>query len=147
MNLASLPARVLYALIAIPAGEAAGFYSAMSLLPRMTAVFPQLDPDGNGFGIFKIALGVGTALAFTLSLVALTLPWKRHRKRRGRAARIVATCLLVVFVSAGVSVEGYSLLFDFVFVVWLAYTMAYTFVRYGVVDQERRPSRPASSAY
>jgi uncharacterized membrane protein YfcA len=136
----------MYALVAIPVGGAAGFYSAMALLPRLTGTFPQLDPDGNGYGIFKVALGTGIALAFSLSLLALTLPWKRHRKRSGRGGRIAATCALVVVLSAGLSVEGFSLVFDLLFAVWLAYTMAYTFVRYGVVDQTRRTPRPASSS-
>jgi hypothetical protein len=135
-----------YAVVAIPAGGAAGFYSSMALLPRLATTFPQMDVDGEGLGIFRIAICVGAALAFTFSLLALTLPWRRHRKRRGRAWRIGASCLLVVVTSAGLSVEGYSLTYDLAIAVWLAYTMAFTFVRYGVTDDARRSSR-ASSHY
>jgi CDP-diglyceride synthetase len=145
MNAASLPVRVFYALIAIPAGGAVGFYSSMLLLPKLVTVFPQLDSDGEGFGVFKLAICVGAALAFTMSLLALTMPWKRHRKRHGRAGRIGVTCALVVVTSAGLSVEGVSLLLDLGFAVWLAYTMAYTFARYGVVDQARRRSHSSSA--
>jgi hypothetical protein len=51
-----------------------------------------------------------------------------------------------VVASAGLSVEGYSLIYNLAFAAWLAYTMAYTFVRYGVTDEVRRSSR-ASSPY
>jgi uncharacterized membrane protein YfcA len=135
-----------YAVVAIPVGGAAGFYSSMALLPKLATIFPWLDGDAEGFGIFKIALGVGAALAFTFSLLALTLPWKRHRKRSGRAWRIAASCALVVVTSAGLSADGYSLLYDLAFAAWLAYTLAFTFVRYGVTDEARRSSR-ASSPY
>jgi uncharacterized membrane protein YfcA len=135
-----------YAVVAIPVGGAAGFYSSMALLPKLATIFPQLDGDIEGYGFFKIALGVGAALAFTLSLLALTLPWKRHRKRSGRAWRIAASCALVVVTSAGLSADGYSLLYDLAFAAWLAYTLAFTFVRYGVTDEARRSSR-ASSPY
>jgi hypothetical protein len=146
MRAVSLPARLLYAVAAIPVGGAAGFYSSMALLPKLATILPQLNGDGEGFGIFRIALGVGTALAFTLSLLALTLPWRRHRKRRGRGWRIAVSCALVVVSTAGLSVEGYSLIYDLAFALWLAYTLAFTFVRYGVTDDLRRSPR-ASSQY
>jgi uncharacterized membrane protein YfcA len=144
MNVAGLPARLVYAAIALPAGGAAGFYSCIFLLPRLAPYVAQLDTDADGFGIFKIALGVGAALAFTLSLLALTQPWKRHRKRRGRGWRIAVSCAIVVVVSAGLAADGYSIVYVLMFAAWLAYTMAYTFVRYGVVDDARRSS---SSGY
>src|ERR1017187_499159 len=112
MSLASLPARIVYALIAVPVGGGAGFYSCMLLSPKLALYFPRLDGGPEGFGVFKIALGVGAALAFTLALLALTLPWTRHRKRRGRTWRITASCIVVVVASAGLSVEGYSLIYD-----------------------------------
>ena len=37
------------------------------------------------------------------------------------------------------------LILDLLFAAWLAYTMAYTFVRYGVLDEARRAS--SSSRY
>jgi hypothetical protein len=147
MNVASLPARIIYAVIALPAGGAVGFYSSMALLPKLAAIFPQLDPGVEGFGIFKMALGVGAALAFTLFLLALTLPWRRHRRRRGRAGRIAVSCVLVVVASAGLAGEGYSTVYDLAFATWLAYTMAFTFVRYGVIDQARGTSASSSSPH
>jgi uncharacterized membrane protein YfcA len=134
----------MYAAIAIPAGGAAAFYSSMAVLPRLATIFPQLDGDGEGLGIFKIAIGVGAALAFTFSLLALTLPWRRHRKRRGRGWRIAASGVLAVVASAGFADAGYSLTFDLAFAAWLAYTMAFTFVRYGMTDDARRSSRAPS---
>jgi uncharacterized membrane protein YfcA len=147
MNVVSLPARIAYALAAVPVGGAAGFYLSIWILPRLAMVFPQIDSDVDGYGMFKLALGVGAALAFTLSLLALTLPWKRHRQRGGRAWRIGASCVVVVVASTGLAADGYSLVYNLAFAVWLAYTLAFTFVRYGVVDQARRPSRTASSTY
>jgi uncharacterized membrane protein YfcA len=144
MRAVSLPARIIYAVAAVPAGGAVGFYSSMALLPTLATVFPQLDVDGEGLRIFNIAIGVGAALAFTFSLLALTLPWRRHRKRGGRAWRLGASCFLVVVTSAGLSVEGYSLVYDLAFAVWLAYTLTFTFVRYGVTDDARRSSHAAS---
>ncbi len=140
MNGVGLPARILYALLAAPVGVAAGFYAVMWLLPTMTGEFPQLAADGDGFNIFKIAIGVGAALALSLSLLALTLPWKRHRKRSGRAGRMAAAGMIVVVASMGFSAERFSLAFDLLFATWLAYTMAFTFVRYGVLDQAKRSS-------
>jgi len=147
MSVASLPVRMVYTAIALPVGGAAGFYSCILLLPKLALYFPQLDGDVDGFGMFKIALGVGAALAFTLSLLALTQPWKRHRKRRGRAWRITASCALVVVASAGLAADGYSIVYALAFAAWLAYTMAYTFVRYGVVDDVRRSSSSRPSGY
>jgi hypothetical protein len=53
----------------------------------------------------------------------------------------------VVVASTGLAADGYSLVYNLALAVWLAYTLAFTFVRYGVVDQARRPSRTASSTY
>ena len=146
MNVASLPARIAYALAALPVGGVAGFYCGIWILPRLATVIPQFDSDIDGYGMFKLALGVGAALAFTLSLLGLTLPWMRHRQRSGRGWRIGASCVLVVVASAGVAADGYSLGYNLAFAGWLAYTLAFTFVRYGVVDHARRPSHSASSS-
>lgn len=154
MNAASLPARIVYAVVALPLGGAAGFYAVM-LLPKLATIYPKLDtniaaylpkldPGGDGYGIFKIALWVGGVVAFTACLTALTLPWERRRKRRGRALRIALSCVAVVVASAGFADMVHTLIYDLLFAVWLAYVMAYTFVRYGVLDQARRG--PASAA-
>ena len=138
MNASGLPARIVYTAVALPLGGGAGFYLSIYLLPRVGARFPQLDPGVNGESFFYLALGVGSAIAFSASLLALTLPWTRHRKRRGRAWRITLSCLVVLVASVAFAAEVRGLVYDLVFAVWLAYTMAYTFVRYGVVDEGRR---------
>jgi hypothetical protein len=140
MNGASLPARIAYAAIALPLGGGAGFYSCMRLLPGLTGMYPQVDPGGDGFGIFKLAICAGVAVAFTASLFVLTLPWVRHRKRRGRGVRIAFTCVLVVLASIAFADQGYGLMSDLAIAAWLTYTMAFTFVRYGVLDRARRSS-------
>jgi len=44
-----------------------------------------------------------------------------------------------VVVAAAVFADlGHTLLVDFAFAAWLAYTVTFTFVRYGVLDQARR---------
>jgi hypothetical protein len=134
--------------MALPLGGTVGFYAVM-LLPKLAAIYPKLDsnlaaylpkldPGGDGYGIFKFALWVGGVVAFTACLMALTLPWRRRRKRRGRALRIALSCVLVVVASAGFADVVHALIYDLVFAAWLAYVMAYTFVRYGVLDQTRR---------
>jgi hypothetical protein len=140
MNAVSLPARILYTAVALPLAGAAGFYSCMLLLPEFTASHPQIDPNMDGSGIFKIAICVGGAFAFAVSLFALTLPWIRHRKRGGRPWRIGFSCVVVVLASLLFADQGFKVAYDLVFAAWLTYTLAFTFVRYGVIDQARRPS-------
>ena len=145
MSTVGLPARIAYAAVALPIGGAAGFYSSVFLLPRLTATYPQLAGDIDWHGMFNMALGVGAMVAFTASLLALTLPWKRHRKRHGRAWRIGISCVLVVVASVGLAGEGYSLIYNLAFAAWLAYTIAFTYVRYGVLDEARWKSSSGSS--
>jgi hypothetical protein len=140
MNAKSLPARIVYALAALLLGGAAGFYSIMSLLPQLVARYPRLDTGMKGQEMFNLALSVGAALAFTAGLCALTLPWVRHRKRSGRPWRIAASLVIVLVASVGFADVVPRLILDLLFAAWLAYTMAYTFVRYGVVDDARRKS-------
>jgi hypothetical protein len=139
----SLPARIAYVLVALPLGAAAGFYASMQLLPQFTASHPKLDPAMDGGGIFRLALFVGAAVALTASLFALTLPWIRHRKRRGRGWRVGIAGALVMLLSVGFADQGYGLVADLAFVAWLTYSMAFTVVRYGVVDGPRRASASA----
>jgi hypothetical protein len=138
MKASGLPARISYFVVALPLGGAAGFYSSMWLLPKLAGRYPQLDTGVNGEGFFYLSLGLGAALAFSASLLALTLPWSRHRKRRGRPWRITFSCVVVVVASAAFAAEVHGLGYDLAFAAWLAYTMAYTFVRYGVIDQVGR---------
>jgi uncharacterized membrane protein YfcA len=138
MNASGLPARIGYTVVALPLGGVAGFYSSIWLLPKLAARFPQMDPGVDGRGLFNVALSLGAAVGFSAALVALTLPWRRHRKRRGRLWRFMLACVVVVVGSASFAAEVHGLVCDLAFVVWLAYTIAYTFVRYGVIDQARR---------
>jgi hypothetical protein len=147
MNVRSLPARIVYTVIALPLAGAAGFYSCMRLLPEFTVNHPQIDPNMDGSGIFKIAICVGGALAFAASLFVLTLPWIRHRKRGGRPWRIGLSCVVVVLASLLFADQGFNLIYDFVFAAWLTYILAFTFVRYGVIDQARRSSSSSSARY
>jgi len=145
MSAASLPARIAYALAALPLGGAAGFYSIMLLLPKLVSAYPRFDTGMNGQAMFSMALSVGAAIGFTTALFALTLPWRRHRKRQGRPWRIAASLVVVVVASTGFADLGHRLILDLLFAGWLAYTMSYTFVRYGVLDEARRKS--SSSRY
>ena len=138
MNLVGLPARIGYAVVALAGGGAAGFYSSIFLLPRVESFLQSGDSGGDGFDMFKTALLVGVGLAFTASLIALTMPWRRRRKRRGRTGRMVISCVAVVLASLGFAGQGHAVVYDLVFAAWLAYAMAFTFVRYGVIDQKRR---------
>lgn len=140
MSAASLPARIIYTVVAVPLGGAAGFYTIMFLLPKLVARYPKLNTGMSGQEMYNLAVGVGAGVAFTVALFALTLPWIRHRKRSGRPWRVGLSCVLVVVTSAGFAAEVHRLILDLFFAAWLAYTMAYTFVRYGVVDDARRAS-------
>jgi hypothetical protein len=144
MKVSSLPARIVYTAVALPLGAAVGFYSSMHILPEFTANHPQIDPNMDGSGIFDIAVCVGAGLSFAASLFALTLPWIRHRKLGGRGWRIGLSCVLVVLASLLFAEEGFKLIYDLLFAGWLTYVLAFTFVRYGVIDQARRRSSPAS---
>ncbi len=140
MSARSLLARIIYTAVALPLAGAAGFYSCIHLLPGLTANHPQIDPNMDGSGIFRIAICVGAALAFAATLFTLTLPWIRHRKRGGRPWRIAFSCLVVVLASLLFADQGFKLIYDLLFAAWLTYTLAFTFVRYGVIDQPRKSS-------
>jgi len=145
MRAVGLPARILYAVLAVLLGRAAGFYSTMLLLPELLAKYPRLDTGMSGQQMITVAVSVGAGVAFSAGLFALTLPWIRHRKRRGRPWRIAASLIVVLIASAGFADMVPRLLPDLLFASWLAYTVAYTFVRYGVVDDPQR--RSSTSGY
>jgi hypothetical protein len=138
MNSVSLPARIGYAVAALAVGGAVGFYAGIWLLPKLAAHMPGADADMDGFGVFKAAIGIGVGLGFTASLIALTLPWMRRRRRTGRTGRIVISCVFVVLASLGFAGQGHELVYDLLFAAWLAYVMAFTYVRYGVRDRAHR---------
>ena len=146
MDAEGLPARISYAVVALAVGGAVGFYSSIFLLPKLATDLPV--GDSYGYGMFQIAVCVAVELGFSAFLVALTLPWRRRKKRRGRTGRIALACGVVLVATLGFAGLGHTLLYDFLFATWLAYVMAFTFVRYGVLDQERRrkPSIEAPSS-
>lgn len=141
MSPRSLPLRIAYAAVATPLGWAAGFYSCIDVLPRYATRHPGLDPNLDGSGIFRIAVCAGAAVALTFFLVALTLPWVRHRKKAGRPPRIAVSSALVLVGSLLFADLGFRLVYDLLFAAWLSYTLAFTVVRYGVRDEVRRRSR------
>jgi cyanate permease len=140
MNAKSLPVRIVYAVAALPLGGATGFYSIMFLLPKLVGKYPKLDAGMSGQEMFNLAVSVGAAIGFMAAIFALTLPWIRHRKRRDRPWRIAASFVIVLVASVGFADLVPRLILDLLFAAWLAYTMAYTFVRYGVIDEPRRVS-------
>ena len=140
MKATGLPARIVYAALGLVAGGAAGFYATMWLMPKLILHFWGADADVDVYGVFNSALGVGAGSAFTLFLVALTLPGKRHRRRSGRGGRVMVSCIFVVLASLAFAGLGHRLIYDLAFAAWLAYGTAYTYVRYGIIDQRRRRS-------
>jgi hypothetical protein len=138
MKAVSLPARIAYTAVASPIAGAISFYSSMYLLPEFVSSYPRIDRNMDGSGIFNIAVTIAGSLAFTVALFTLTLPWIRHRKRTGRSWRIAFSCAVVVLASLLFADQGFKLVYDLVFAVLLTYMLAYTYVRYGVVDEARR---------
>jgi hypothetical protein len=138
MNAVSLPARIGYAIVALALGAVAGFYGSLWLLPKLVKLLQGPDEALDDFLLFQGALGVATGLAFTSALVALTLPWKRRRRRSGRQGRMIVSGVFVVVASLSFAGQGHALIYDLAFAAWLAYALAYTFVRYGIVDSARR---------
>jgi hypothetical protein len=144
MKAIGLPVRVAYASAVLVLSGVATFYCCMHWLPGLTGIYPALDPEGEGYGIFKIALCVAASIALTLSLPVLTLPGVRRRRRRGRGTRIAFTAVVVVIASVLFADQGFRLRYDLVFAAWLTYLMAFTVVRYGVADEVRRSSGAAT---
>jgi hypothetical protein len=138
MSASSLLARMFYAVVAIPAAGAVGFYASLVLLPKLMGQswyrFAPLDEQQ----IFLAAIGIGALLAFPASLLALTMPWRRHRKRRGRVLRAILSAVLVLGVTLSFAQRGHAIGVDLALAVWLAYIITFTYVRYGVLDRARR---------
>ena len=142
MNAVGLPARIGYAVAALAAAGAAGFYASIWLLPKFVS---QVAEDDDGYGLFRMALCIALVLGATAALVGLTLPWKR-RKRRGRGRRIVAASVIVVLLSVAFASQGHKILYDLLFAAWLAYVLAFTYVRHGVLDKSRTQGATESAA-
>jgi hypothetical protein len=137
MTLVGLPARIGYAVAALPAAGAAAFYLTIWLLPILSE---PLIGESGGQEIFLTALGVAAVVGFTAFLMALTLPWVRRRRRSGRGVRISISCVVVLVASLAFAGQGHAVYYDLAFAAWLAYVMAFTFVRYGVLDRAKRPA-------
>jgi len=131
---------MIYAVLALALGGVAGFYAAMWEYPILLLRFQGIDADLDGHEIFNVALGAGAVVAFTSFLVALTLPWSRPRRRSGRGVRYAISGVLVVLASLAFAGLHHRVIYDLVFAVWLAYGLAYTYVRYGLRDPRRRRS-------
>jgi hypothetical protein len=144
MKAIGLPVRVAYASAVLVLSGVATFYCCMHWLPEYTTAYPALDPDGEGYGVFKVAICIAVSVALTVSLPVLTLPGVRRRKRRGRGTRIAFTAVVVVIASVLFADQGLRLRCDLLFAAWLAYLMAFTFVRYGIRDDARRSSGSAN---
>jgi hypothetical protein len=138
MTAAKLPVRIAYAAAAFTLSGTVVFFYCMRGLPELVRIFPELDPDMDGYLIFKIAICAAVTFAFSLSLYELTQPGARSRKRRGRRLRLVLASVAVVLSSLGFNGLGLGWTCDLLFAAWLTYTVAYTFVRYGVMDETKR---------
>ena len=146
MNATGLPARMIYAVVALALGGVAGFYATMWEYPILLLRFQGIDADLDGYEIFKVALGVAAVVAFTAFLLALTMPWSRHRRRSGRGRRLAISGVFVVLASLAFAGLHHRVILDLAFAAWLAYVMAYTYVRYGLRDPRRRHTTYAGAS-
>jgi hypothetical protein len=137
MRATGLAARITYAILAIPAALVVGFCVTAWFLPKVAPILGIASPPPQSEDLFRLALSVGAVLAVPAFLCALTRPWKRRRQRRGRNWRLAVSAVIVVAASLAFAGLGHSLRYDLLFAVWLAYTLALTFVRYGIVDRTR----------
>src|ERR1035437_4633451 len=138
MKATGLPARVVYSIVSLALGGEAGFWATLWLLPKAMLQLRGADTDIDGYELFQTALAIGAGVAFTAFLVALTLPWKRHRRRSGRRGRIAISCVFVVLAALAFAGLHHRVIYDVAFAAWLAYVTAYSYVRYGVLDSARR---------
>lgn len=149
MGAVSLPARIGYAIVALPVGEAVGFAAMYWVFPAIEKFLMGWAPTVDENKTY-VALGVGAGVAFTAFLVALTLPWRRRKRRSGRMRRVIISGVCVLVASVAFAGLGHSILYDLLFAAWLAYLTAFTYVRYGVLDPVRQggpgPSAQSSSS-
>jgi len=148
MKPTDLSARILYAVVALPAGFAVGFFATAYLLPTIAVHIGIASPPAKSEDLFRLALSAGAVICVPAVLCALTLPWRRRRHRRGRTWRLSVSSAIVIAASLIFAGAGHGLLYDMLFATWLGLTLALTFVRYGLVDQKssramRDDSEPA----
>ena len=133
-----LPMRVVYAAVATPVAAIGGFYLGMMALTHggpMLQGGPAADP---GWAEFVLSLVIGAAVGFTAFLYALTLPWRRLRRRRGRPLRIGLAAVVVLLASVIAAAEAVPLGYVVGLMVWMSLVLTFTWVRYGVLDPVRR---------
>lgn len=138
MKAATLTTRTVYAVIAFLLGAVVTFFYLMQVLPEFTRIFPELDPDLDGYLIFRISLCAAMLMASSLALYELTQPGARPRKSKGRDSRMAMASVVVVLSSLAFSGLGWRWFYDLIFAAWMAYNLGYTFVRYGVLDEVKQ---------
>jgi len=138
MKPTDLSARILYAVAALPAGFAVGFYPTAYLLPVIASHLRLVSPPAESEDLFRLALSVGAIVAVPAMLCALTLPWRRRRHRRGRTWRLAVSAVIVVGASLIFAGAEHTFLEDMLFATWLGLMLALTFVRYGLADHKSR---------
>jgi hypothetical protein len=88
----------------------------------------------QGFGYFMMSLAVAATAGFTASAVALTLPWARPIKAKGRVVRILVSILLVFCAFVVLAGQGHAPIFVLALSAWLAIAAYFTFIRHGILD-------------
>ena len=147
MKARGLPARIGYVVVATPAACVGGFYLGIWVLTRALPSLYGVQDANPGWQEFLFSLLVGGAAGFTTFFYALTLPWGRLRRRRGRTWRMAASALIVLVPSVMAAAEGVPLRYVAVLMVWLAVVLTFTFVRYGVLDRYgRRGAEPTRAS-
>jgi len=145
MDAVSLPARIGYAVVAFPAGEALGFAASYWVYPSLAKFLMGWPPSIDESRLYA-AVGIGAVVGFTALMIALTFPWQRRKRRTGRALRSIFSGIFVVIASMGFAGLGHKLIYDLVFAGWLAYLMAFTYVRHGVLDRVTQRGTSARSS-
>lgn len=138
MNRTGLAARIGYGLGALALTGTVGFYASVWLLPWIGSKLPGADTDADGYGFFVTALGIGLGVGLTFGLIGLTLPWMRRKRRSGRSGRIAISSAIVVIASAVFATQGHAFPYDMLFAAWLSYVLAFTYVRYGILDKTHK---------
>ena len=137
MKGSALPLRIVYTLIATPVASIGGFYLGVLLFTRVVPTLEGIQGGDPGLVEFVLSLVVAGALGFTAFLFALTLPWRRLRRRKGRLLRIVFSAALVLVVSLIGAAESVPLSYIVGLVVWMSVVLTFTVIRYGVLDHSR----------